>query len=539
MKKILSLILVAVMLVGLSLTTLTSCDELLETLLGGKSDPMIDPIDDNYRTYYQIFVGSFADANQDGFGDIRGIINNFDYLNDGDINSGNDLGVQGIWLSPIFTSPTYHKYDAKDYYKLDWRFGEEKDLVELINLCHSRNVQLILDLAINHTSNQHEWFKEFQQARMNGDTTNKYYDYYACTTTAGKVNGRTYQKIALVDCWYECNFSGDMPELNYDNPEVREEMLNVAKYYLDLGVDGFRFDAVKYIYYGDTNKSVAFWDWYMGELRRYKPDIYAVGECWSGDNEVIKYYNAFNCFNFTTAGGANKIAQTAKGIDSVYSYAAYLENYQNMIEAKNPDGMVSLFLSNHDQDRIANAFLNENYVKMAANLYLLAPGSPVIYYGEEIGMRGSRGAELTDANRRLAMLWGNDYTPRNPVGSTYSEDKQIKTTVADQLADSNSVRNHYSRLIAIRHKYPAIARGNYTAISCGNVKLGGFVVEYNGEYLVIIHNTSTSELTYDLTRLDAISGKGIDTVADYIGTGRAYLNGNIITVPAQTTVILK
>ena len=537
MKKILSLILVAIMLVSVSLTTLTSCDELLETLLGGeKADPMIDPIDDNYRTYYQIFVGSFADANQDGFGDIRGIIDNFDYLNDGDINSGNDLGVQGIWLSPIFTSPTYHKYDAKSYYQLDWRFGEEKDLVELINLCHSRNVQLILDLAINHTSDQHEWFKEFQQARMNGDTTNKYYDYYTCTTAAGKVNGRTYQKIALVDCYFECNFSGSMPELNFDNPEVREEMLNVAKYYLDLGVDGFRFDAVKYIYYGDTNKSVAFWDWYMGELRRYKPDIYAVGECWSGDNEVIKYYNAFNCFNFTTAGGANKIAQTAKGIDSVYSYAAYLENYQNMIEAKNPNGMVSLFLSNHDQDRIANAFLNENYVKMAANLYLLAPGSPVIYYGEEIGMRGSRGAELTDANRRLAMLWGNDYTPRNPVGSTYPEDKQIKTTVADQLADSNSVRNHYSRLIAIRHKYPAIARGNYTAISCGNVKLGGFIVEYNGERLVIIHNTSTSELTFDLTRLNMSASL---TVADYIGTGRAYLNGNIITVPAQTTVILK
>ena len=268
----------------------------------------------------------------------------------------------------------------------------------------------------------------------------------------------------------------------------------------------------------------------------YKPDIYAVGECWSGDNEVIKYYNAFNCFNFTTAGGANKIAQTAKGIDSVYSYAAYLENYKNMIEAKNPDAMVSLFLSNHDQDRIANAFLNENYVKMAANLYLLAPGSPVIYYGEEIGMRGSRGAELTDANRRLAMLWGNDYTPRNPVGSTYPEDKQIKTTVADQLADSNSVRNHYSRLIAIRHKYPAIARGNYTAISCGNVKLGGFIVEYNGERLVIIHNTSTSELTFDLTRLNMSASL---TVADYIGTGKAFLNGNIITVPAQTTVILK
>lgn len=542
MKRILSLILVATMLIGVSLTTLTSCDEIIDAILGGTEtphEPVPDPVADNYRTFYQVFVGSFADANEDGYGDLRGIINNFDYLNDGDISAGNDLGVQGIWLSPIFTSPSYHKYDAKDYYKIDWRFGEEKDLVELANLCHTRNVTLILDLAINHTSNQHAWFLEFKQARINNDTSNKYYDYYSCTTTAGKVNGRTYQKIAGVDCWYECNFTGDMPELNYDNPEVREEMLNVAKYYLDLGVDGFRFDAVKYIYYGDTTRSVAFWDWYMGELRAYKPDVYAVGECWSGDNEVVKYYSAFNCFNFTIAGGTGKVAQAAKGIEGVYSFASYIESYQKMIEAKNPDAMVSLFLSNHDQDRIAGAFINENMTKMAASLYLLAPGSPVIYYGEELGMRGSRGSEATDANRRLAMLWGNEYTPKNPTGATYSPDKQIKTTVIDQMADENSVYSHYSRVLSIRHKYPAIARGSYKAINCGNSKLGGFLVEYNGEYLVIIHNTSSGELTYDLTRCAALNGKGIDELCDFVGTGKASLNGNLIAVPAYTTIILR
>ena len=530
------------MLISVSLTTLTSCDAILDALLGKEPeqhDPVLDPVDDNYRTFYQIFVGSFADANLDGFGDLRGIIDNFDYLNDGDISSGNDLGVQGIWLSPIFTSPSYHKYDAKDYYKIDWRFGEEKDLVELVELCHSRNVKLIIDLAINHTSNQHEWFLEFKQARINGDTTNKYYNYYSCATTAGKENGKTYQKIAGVDCWYECNFSGDMPELNFDNPEVRQAMLDVAKFYLDLGVDGFRFDAVKYIYYGDTTRSVAFWEWYMSELRTYKPDIYAVGECWSGDNEVIKYYNAYNCFNFTIAGGTGKIAQAAKGIDGVYSFASYIESYQNMIEAKNPNGMVSLFLSNHDQDRIAGAFVNENMSKMAASLYLLAPGSPVIYYGEELGMRGSRGSEATDANRRLAMLWGNDYTPKNPSGYTYSADKQIKTTVIDQMADENSLYTHYTKVLAIRHRYPAIARGDYKAISCGNSKLGGFLVEYNGEYLVIIHNTSANELTYDLTRCAALNGKNISTVCDYVGSGAAFMNGSLLTIPAYSTVILK
>ena len=216
-------------------------------------------VDGNARIYYHIFVGSFSDSNGDGIGDLRGIINRFDYINDGNLLSETSLGVQGIWLSPIFSSPSYHKYDASDYYEVDWRFGAEEDLRELIALCKERNVKLILDLAINHTSSQHPWFLEFKEARKNGDTENPYYDYYSCATTEGKLNGVTYQKIAGVDCWYECNFSGSMPELNFDNPEVRQATLDIAKYYLELGVDGFRFDAVKYIYYGDTPQSVDFW----------------------------------------------------------------------------------------------------------------------------------------------------------------------------------------------------------------------------------------------------------------------------------------
>ena len=137
----------------------------------------LDPVDDNYRTFYQIFVGSFSDSNNDGIGDLRGIINRFDYLNDGNMLSEKSLGVQGIWLSPIFSSPSYHKYDATDYYEIDWRFGLESDLVELAELCEERNVKLILDLVVNHTSNKHEWFEQFKEARMNGDTENPYYDF--------------------------------------------------------------------------------------------------------------------------------------------------------------------------------------------------------------------------------------------------------------------------------------------------------------------------------------------------------------------------
>ena len=502
---------------------------------------VVDPINDNYRTFYQIFVGSFSDSNGDGIGDIRGIINEFDYLNDGNINSGKSLGVQGIWLSPIFSSPTYHKYDAVDYYKIDWRFGTEADLKELIELCHERNVKLILDIAINHTSEQHEWFKNFKNARMSGDVSNKYYDYYTAVTTAEKVNGRNYQKIAGIDGWYECNFSGSMPELNFDNPEVKEEALNIAKYYLDLGVDGFRFDAIKYIYYGDTAASVSFWEWYMAELRKLKPDIYCVGECWSGDTEILEYYGAMDCFGFAFSQHEGAIATAAKGMSNISNYTGYVSSWQMRTSAKNPNGMVMSFLSNHDMDRIAGAFVTENNMRMAANLNILTPGSPFIYYGEELGLRGSRGSANTDANRRLAMPWGTEENVvSNPTGANYPEANQIKSTVASQIADENSLYNYYCDLIAIRHKYSAIARGKYISIVTTEKNLGGFLIEYNDERLCIMHNTSaTDEITYDLSKASALAGFAQFELGDFIGVSNAKIDGTSLTVGPQTSVVIK
>ena len=524
MKKALSLLLAAALLLPL-----VGCGEKQPA-----AEP--DPVDDNYRTFYQIFVGSFSDDSGDGVGDLRGIINRFDYLNDGNVNSNTSLGVQGIWLSPIFSSPSYHKYDTTNYYKIDGKFGTEADLKELVELCHSRNVKLILDLAINHTSGQHPWFVEFKQARREGDTENPYYDYYTCVTAAEKVNGRTYQPIPGVDAWYECNFSGDMPELNFDNPAVRQEMLDVAKYYLDLGVDGFRFDAVKYIYYGDTQQNVAFWQWYMDELRAIKPDIYCVGECWSGESEVLQYYPAMNCFNFAASQAEGVFASTAR-IGGISSFTNYIVSYQKKVQQANPEGMMISFLSNHDMDRIAGSFLVEDYMRMAANLYLLAPGSPVIYYGEEIGMRGSRGSANTDANRRLAMLWGDGDTVKDPSGSTYDADKQIQATVAQQKKDKDSLYRYYCRLLSIRHRYPAIARGTYTAANCEK-ELGGFLVQYEGERLVILHNTSMEKISFDLKNCAALADFEIAELAEIIGCGTASLDGTLLTIDGNTSAVI-
>jgi len=500
---------------------------------------MKDPIDDNYRTFYQIFVGSFSDSNNDGIGDIRGVINRFDYLNDGNMNSKDSLGVQGIWLSPIFSSPSYHKYDATDYYMIDWRFGTEEDLIELISLCKERNVKLILDLAINHTSSNHEWFVKFKEARMNGDAENKYYDYYTCVTTAEKLGGVTYQKIAGIDAWYECNFSGSMPELNFDNPEVRDEALNIAKYYLALGIDGFRFDAVKYIYYGDTERSVDFWEWYMDELRAIKPDIYCVGECWSGESEVLEYYDAMNCFNFAIAQAEGVVAKAARGNSNISNYINYIVSYSGKVFEKNPDSMPVSFLSNHDMDRIAGAFVTDNNMKMAANLYILSPGSPVIYYGEEIGLRGSRGAEQTDANRRLAMPWGDGDLVKDPIGSTYLSRNQISSTVASQTDDADSMLSYYRKLIHIRNTNPAIARGDYSVVNTAERNLGGFIIKYNGEEFMLIHNTGTDELSFDLSLYKKSDGSDFSKIIDKIGSSNVTIKSGFLKIGAQTSVFLK
>lgn len=501
----------------------------------------VDPIDDNYRVFYEIFTGSFSDSDGDGIGDIRGIINRMDYLNDGNINSGKSLGIQGIWLTPIFSSPSYHKYDVIDYYEIDSDFGTEEDLKELFEICHERNVKVILDLVLNHTSSSNPWFLSFAEAHKSGDTTNPYYDYYTYATKETQVSGRTYRQIpGCTDEYYECNFSGDMPELNYDNEAVREEALQVAKYYLDLGADGFRFDAIKYVYFNDTGKSSDFWDWYMQELRAYKEDIYCVGECWSSDQETLEYVGGLNCFNFQVGQGEGVLTKAARN-GQINAFTGYIESYQDKVLAENREyGMMCNFLSNHDTDRAAG-FLNVSTgnAQMAANLLILCSGSPFLYYGEEIGMKGTRGGANTDANRRLAMLWGDGDTVKDPVGSDFPADKQINGTVEEQLEDENSLYNYYARVIAVRNRHPEIARGDYATVSSKYSELGGFEITYEDSKTLLLHNTSAEEIEVELSALTGVTGEyGKVTDAIGLGTG-ADLKGGILRIGARTSVILE
>ena len=501
------------------------------------SDPLLmsaGAAKDNARVFYEIFVGSFADSDGDGIGDLRGIINKFDYLNDGDPNSGKSLGIEGIWLSPIFKSPSYHKYDVTDYYTIDPKFGSQKDLDDLISLCHSRDVKIILDLVINHTAKDCPWFKSFTQAHKDNNPSDPYYDFYSYYTKGEAAPaGRAFSPLSGTNIYYECNFYDGMPELNYDNPAVREEILKLSRYYLDRRVDGFRFDAAKYIYYGDHKQSVAYWDEYLSTLRAEYPGLYTVAEVWDGDGITNLYYPATNCFNFSAAQVEGLIAETAKQ-GNAGEYAKYVEKYLNAVGGKNPDAMYVPFLTNHDMDRIAGSLtVASGNMQMAANLYILGPGSPFLYYGEELGMRGSRGGANTDANRRLAMLWGDGNTVKDPTGADYGKDKQVQEGVKQQIEDPNSLYTYYKKLIMIRKANPAIARGEYKSVSLEGKKVGGFISTLDGVSVLVLHNPSRSPQTIDLAAIGDFS-----TLRAVIGLGAAALDGTTLELDGQTSVVI-
>ena len=552
MKRIFSLLLTLAMLLGLAgcvtppAPTTTAPTEPVQMDISGKypldktrNEAILNDFgtitaanSGNARVYYQIFVGSFSDSNGDGLGDLRGIINRFDYLNDGDPNSGMSLGIEGIWLSPIFTSPTYHKYDCNDYYEIDPKFGTMEDLKELVDLCHARGVQIILDLVVNHTSTRHVWFQKFLTAHQNYDESDPYYNFYTWGT--GSQPGRSFHKLGNTSHFYEGNFSNEMPELNYDNPNVRQAMVDVAKFYLDLGVDGFRFDAAKYIYYGEAERNTDFWDWYMGELRSIKPDVYSVAEVWDGDGVTIPYNSSTNCFNFTMSQVGGQIAQTAANGDPGVM-ARYIESYLQQIRALRPDAMLCSFIANHDMDRTAGFLpISNGRAFVGANLNILTPGSPFIYYGEEIGLRGSRGGANTDANRRLAMQWGDGDTVKDPIGADYDSAGR-NGTVADQLPNGKSLYNHYKKLIAIRQANPEIAYGEFKALELEGTKAGGFLSTWQGKTVCVLHNTSTAETQIDLSQIPGFSFESFTSV----GLGSAKIEGTILTLDGQTSVVLR
>jgi alpha-amylase len=531
MKKLLSII----MLVSVVLMS-SACGLGREYVV--KGDHLEAQImDDNFRVYYEIFVGAFSDSNKDGMGDLRGIINRLDYLNDGEPNSGKSLGVTGIWLMPIMPSPSYHKYDTTNYKEIDKAYGTLEDFEELTTKASERGIDIIIDLVLNHTSNFHPWFREAKKAMETNDLDNPYLEYYTLVTQETMVPGRRYYSFAG-DYYYEGNFSPSMPELNMDSELVRQEIIDIVQFWFDKGVKGFRLDATKYIYFEETERNIDFWNWFMEECRKIRPDAYVVGETWSADSLIAPYYEPFSNFDFGMSQSGGAVAVTINMQDEVNSFVSYINSYRNMIMAVNPQAILQPFISNHDMNRAAG-FLNvDNYrMHMAATLYLWTYGTPFIYYGEEIGLKGSRGSENTDANRRLKMLWGDRDTVSDPIGASYSIENQTNGTVKSHFNDANSLYNHYKKVIMLRSANPEIARGAYTPLQfSGYFTFGGFLSTYNDSTVGVFHNTGDEPITIDLSNY---TNHSFSVLRGFAGKGSARLEGQTLILDGMTSVILK
>lgn len=465
-------------------------------------------IDDNYRNYYEIFVYSFCDSNGDGIGDLNGVTSKLDYIA--------DMGFNGIWLMPIMPSPSYHKYNVKDYYDIDPQYGTMADFESLVSECDKRGIKLIIDLVMNHTSKEQEWFASAAQSLRQQPCGaakdeeclsdplcpdhNPYVDYYFFADEK-PVNGSYYQTGSH---YFEAVFSDDMPELNLDNPNVRKEFEKIAKFWLDKGVGGFRLDAVKEYFSGSPDKNIEVLSWFMDYCKSVDPDCYVVGEVWESFTAYTKYYQSGidSVFGFTMAQEDGKIAKTmnASGADnSVKSFAQAMTIVETKLASFSDTAIDAPFIGNHDTNRAAGILRYDlTKMKAAAGLLLTMSGSPFVYYGDEIGLSGSG----RDENKRAPMIWdeSGSWLTYGPPNMERQENRF--ESVEAQLADENSLLNYYKRALRIRNENPCIARGKTEVINITGQDIAAVRRTFEDDSIVIVYNYSDEEKSISDELLD-------------------------------------
>ncbi len=527
MKKFLSVCLIFALL--LSCAALSACQ--------GGGDPTeslkITSSDDKYRSYYQIWIGSFCDSDGDEIGDFQGIISKLDYINDGDPDGGDDLGMDGIWLSPMMPSNTYHKYNVRDYYAIDEDFGTMEDFDEFLKAAHDRGIKVIIDLVVNHSGSDHEFFvkacEELREGKEDG-----YARYYNFSTQRDSV----YQhNVSGTNYYYQGDFWDQMPDWNLSFDGTREYFEDVAKFWLDKGVDGFRLDAVKYFKDSHTD-GVEFLKWFYEMSKSYKDDVYMVGEDWDNPSSIYDYYESGidSLFNFKFATTSGEFVMAAHGM--VEDMIKSLKKYDNNIKTHNENAINANFLTNHDMVRVANV-LDEDENKFAAALYMLAPGNTFTYYGEEIGIEAAN--TTNDASFRTAMIWDNDNLPEMDVPGADVEENELGG-VKQQLEREDSLLNAYRKLVKIRMQNPELSRGDITeTVSFDDLRCAGFIVEYEGAKLLVIHNGNEEEkqVTIDMISSPELRGYSVATANEDGSYSAVTLSGTTLTLPAKSSVVLK
>ena len=418
--------------------------------------------DDNYRTWYEMFVYSFCDSNGDGIGDFKGAESKLDYLV--------DLGINGIWLMPVHPSQSYHKYDVADYYQIDPAYGTLEDFRDFLAACEERDIHVIMDLVLNHTGNDHAWFEtacDYLRSLPAGEEPSvdacPYVGYYYFSRELGS----GYHAVTGSEWYYEGKFSPHMPDLNLANGLVRQEINAIMDYWLGMGVAGFRLDAVKEFYSGNTPANVEVLSWIQETAVSIKEDVYLVAECWDSFSALCEYYTSgmTSFFNFPFGNSDGVILDTLRGAgrgSAVEKFARTLEKAHTSYAEGNPNYIDAPFLSNHDVGRIASFCARDEYkTKLAGAMNLMMSGSAFIYYGEEIGMVGGG----NDPSKRAPMYWNaaRDNGTTNPPPECELPESYPFGSLEEQLYDDNSVYNYYRQLIAIRKALPVISHGVTTA----------------------------------------------------------------------------
>ena len=394
------------MLKKLICLALTLCVLTGAVMTGCSNEQEAQPVasTDNYRNFYEIFVYSFYDSDGDGIGDLNGVTEKLDYLNDGDPAGGDDLGIDGIWLMPIMASGSYHHYDVDDYYKVADDYGTNDDFKKLCEEAHKRGIKVIIDLVLNHTSTQNEWYKMAVEEIDEGNTDG-YAQYYQIADADNFDSNAAYSQMGgSGGVLVESNFSSEMPELNLSNEDVRAEIKKIMEFWIDLGCDGFRLDAVKYFDSATTDGN-EFLEWLMTTAKGIKDDVYIVGEEWSGSSEISMRYDSgvSSLFNFPYSNKGNGNILTAVSGRDAAAFWRGIQGWNEIIKGHNEDAIDAAFLSNHDMPRSALAFSGDKTKeKTAAMLYMTMPGNSFIYYGEEVGLKGG---SQNDGTFRSRMPW--------------------------------------------------------------------------------------------------------------------------------------
>ncbi|MBY0263746.1 MAG: hypothetical protein K2Q20_15480 [Phycisphaerales bacterium] len=446
----------------------------------------------NDAVFYQVFVRSFKDASlghgsDDGVGDINGLIEKLDYLNDGDPNTTSDLGVTALWLMPMHPSPSYHGYDVTDYYGINPDYGTLDDFRRLVAECHKRGIKVIIDLVLNHCSSKHPMFIEAQ------DPKSPKHEWFIFTDKDPGWRGPWGQQV-----WHRLRsgpgagasyyglFSAEMPDLNYRSPAASAAMLDAVKFWIDpkpakdgpakgdpINADGYRLDAIRHLVEdGKIQENTReTHDWLKQFRAFYKgvnPEAFTIGEAWTSSELASSYVGdqLDAVFEFDLSYAMVDAAKTGKAKRVIDAQEKVLRCY--------PPGQYGRFLTNHDQNRVMSELKGDtDAMRSAAHMLLLGPGIPFIYYGEELGIAGTK----PDPNLRLPMPWAPrrnaGFTAGTPWRKPPAEFQSVNVETQSRQADS--LLSLYRQLIRVRSATPALRLGDYQALSAGDPGVYAFV----------------------------------------------------------------